>query len=1593
MKKFYTFALLFTTLGAIGQTTFYTESFESSSGFSYPNGNGVGTSTQDFFDRTDSVGAPLQEVFNYTGFNGSFFIAGEDIDGALTSSLGQVYLDNIDISGKSNLQFTAAFASGTNIDIDGAADSISVEVRIDNGNWVVVGRFRADSSTFTSSSGPFNGQFAEDTNGDGYGDGTRLTGNFTDFSWPIMGSGDSLDVRISMDLQSGDEEAAFDHVRVSGSNATPSTNYTLQILHASDLEGGVKAITRAKYFAALVDTLEGEYANSITLSAGDNYIPGPFFNASGDLATFRTGGVFNNVYNRLYNTTAYDGLREAPGRADISIMNIIGFDASAMGNHEFDAGLDAIEQIIEEDFRSPNGPAGDRWVGAQFPYLSSNLDFSLSGDLSNLYSATLKENTDFISGPAQSTSGNGSISKIAAATYISRGGEKIGVVGATTPIVTTISSTEEVTVTGPTTNDMVALAAEIQPWIDSLRTNQAINKIILVTHLQQLALEEALAGLVSGVDIIIAGGSDAILANANDRLMAGDVAVRPYPILTPNADGDTLAIVSTNGEYSYVGRLVVQFDGAGKLIPSSIDSTISGPYISDSAMVATTWGSANAFANPSGKAALVDSLALAVQGIVVVKDGNILGKTEVYLNGERASVRTEETNYGNLTADANLIQAQQFDPSVRVSIKNGGGIRAAIGEVVEVSPGVYNYLPPQANPLSGKLVEEVSQLDIENSLRFNNLLSVLDLTASGLKDVLEHGVAAVAVGSTPGQFAQVGGVRFSYDPKLAAGSRIISAIILDNNGTTTDTLVKNGVVFGNGNRTIKVVTLNFLAGGGDSYPFPTLGTNRVDLDTSSALTAGASTFAPVGSEQDALAEYLTANFSTTAYDIEDTDISEDSRIENVNERADDIFGVSVSFDEENTSVDEAAGSVNLSVNYNNQSGSDREIRFRVLGISTTDASDYTIANLTDTARANTNGTFNFNVSVNDDAVSENDEVLFIELDSDSTDYYVADGDNAFSVLFIRDNDNVGPIASKAVQLKLLTSYRGLVSAGSTEILAYDSTSQRLFVTNSSNDRVEILDFSNPSAITRIDSIDISNFGAINSVAVQNGIVACAIQANSTMANGTVAFYDTNGVAISNVTVGVLPDMVVFSPDGNTVMTANEGEPDDTYTMDPEGSISIIDISGGVASVTNSNVTTLGFASFNSQAAALRIQGVRLFGPGASVAQDMEPEYVAISADNTRAYVACQENNAVVIVDLVTNTILSINALGTKDHSLPGNGLDSDRRSDEIHIAQAPFQGFYMPDAIAPYEANGNKYFITANEGDSRDYGGYSEEDRLDDLTLDPTIFPNEAEIFEAYGDIKITTASGDIDNDGDYDVIHTYGARSFTIWDGVTGNLVYDSGDDFEQIIKNHPEYFRLFNVADDDNVIKNRSDDKGPEPEAVTVGIVHGVPYAFIGMERTGGVMVYDITNPASPTFVEVKISRDTATGGGDQAPEGLIFIPESQSPTNRAMLISANEASNTLSIWEVDSSFSTSVSENIAIDSKLTVYPNPAAGVVYITSSNNEVIQVIEVLDSKGSLIQRIESTKKIEKVDVTSFASDVYILRVTTSEGIRTSKLIVK
>ncbi len=658
-------------------------------------------------------------------------------------------------------------------------------------------------------------------------------------------------------------------------------NYTLQILHASDLEGGVEAVDRAANFAAIMDRLEDDYANTVILSAGDNYIPGPFFSAAND---FSLRAVLQDVYDDYYGGVVNNNLRQDNGRVDVTIMNVIGFDASAMGNHEFDAGTDAISTIIGADVRTP--AVDVRWVGSQFPYLSANLDFSADGNISGLFIDSIADNGFFRSNPNDVAPP--AKKSIAPSTLISRGGELIGVVGATTPLLATISSPGNTTVIGSGSNDMVELAGILQPRIDDLEAAGA-NKIILVSHLQQISLEQALAPLLSGVDVIIAGGSDTRLANPDDRLAPGDVADAGYPLVAANLDGEPVAIVSTDGEYSYVGRLVVEFDAAGVVVPASLGTLVDGPYVADSLMVADLFGGDydTAFAENT-KGELVQRLTDAVRGVVIAKDGNTFGLTDVYLDGRRSQVRTQETNMGDLTADANLFVARQFDPEVSVSIKNGGGIRAAIGEVVPVTDTTYVFLPPQANPLSGKAEGEVSQLDIENSLRFNNLLSVMTTTAQGLVDIIEHGISGYGPGETPGSFAQVAGVHYAFDPAQPAGSRLTQLAIVDANGEVADAILYNGQLNGPANRRIKLVTLNFLAGGGDGYPFPSVATDRVDLD--GVLTdTGVANFAIPGSEQDALAEYLAANFSVTPYAQAETDESGDERIQILDLRGDSVY--------------------------------------------------------------------------------------------------------------------------------------------------------------------------------------------------------------------------------------------------------------------------------------------------------------------------------------------------------------------------------------------------------------------------------------------------------------------------------------------------------------------------------------------------------------------------------------------------------------------------------------------------------------------------------------------------------------------------------
>ena len=667
---------------------------------------------------------------------------------------------------------------------------------------------------------------------------------------------------------------------------TPNT-FKLQILHSSDMESGLSAVNDAPNFAAISDKLEDEYPNTLILSSGDNTLPGPFLSSGEDLS----------LQTPLRNTAAayYTGngnqVRPAIGRPDIAIMNIIGYNASAMGNHEFDLGTTELNSQIGVDIRS-NG-ADKRWIGAQFPYVSCNLNYSQDVNLSYLYTNQRLRDTEFKT--AANITANSQKKGIAPSVIIERNGEKIGVVGITTQILAKISSPGATTVVGPQVDDMPALAAIVQPFIDSLRIREGINKIIVLSHLQQLSNEVALAPLLKGVDILIAGGNHQLLADGSDRIRPGQAVFGTYPIRATNNDGDPLLILNSSAEWRYVNRLVVSFDSIGKIMLNSLDTMINGAYASDSAMVTSLYGSYAAGFTPGSKGANVRTLCAAIGSVINVKDGNVLGKANVFLEGRRNLVRTEETNLGNISSDANLWYAKKYDPTVKVSLKNGGGIRSAIGYVNAVGDKV-SLEPNQANPSANKPAGSISQLDVEGSLRFNNSLVIVTTNSAGLRRLMEHGISATRNGQTPGQFPQVGGVAFSFDTTLATGSKIRSMVIIDSLGNRQDTIVRNGQLFGDTSRVYKIVTLNFLANpsgsgspiGGDGYPFPSNITARVNLDTA-IKTAGTSSFAGIGSEQDAFAEYMQALYTTNAYNVRDTNVFGDRRIQQLNMRPDAIF--------------------------------------------------------------------------------------------------------------------------------------------------------------------------------------------------------------------------------------------------------------------------------------------------------------------------------------------------------------------------------------------------------------------------------------------------------------------------------------------------------------------------------------------------------------------------------------------------------------------------------------------------------------------------------------------------------------------------------
>ncbi|MEQ9518699.1 MAG: choice-of-anchor I family protein [Parvibaculum sp.] len=486
------------------------------------------------------------------------------------------------------------------------------------------------------------------------------------------------------------------------------------------------------------------------------------------------------------------------------------------------------------------------------------------------------------------------------------------------------------------------------------------------------------------------------------------------------------------------------------------------------------------------------------------------------------------------------------------------------------------------------------------------------------------------------------------------------------------------------------------------------------------------------------------------------------------------------------------------------------------------------------------------------------------------------------------------LAEDELRLHLLGTYETqLFDKSAAEISAFAPSVNRLYVVNADAAGIDILDLSDPAKPSKVNHLSFAKHGAsVNSVAVFGDLVAVAVAGDKVEQPGKVIFLSLEGEEKAVVTVGANPDMVAFTHDGAKLVVANEGEPSDDYTVDPEGSISIITIA-------DMKVAHVDFARFDDVPA-----GMRIVKPGASLAADLEPEYVGISRDNKTAYVTLQENNGIAVVDLESAEVTSLIGLGYKDHSI--HAMDASNKDGGRNIRTWPVKGMYQPDAIAVYEVAGKTYLVTANEGDARDYDGWSEEAIVADITLDETAFPNAEEIQAegALGKLKTTTTMGDTDGDGDHDEIYAFGARSFSIWSD-SGELIYDSGDDFERITSK-----RLgdnFNSNNDENESGDkRSDDKGPEPEGVVLGEIAGRTIAFIGLERVGGVMSYDVTDPRAPRFLGYENNRNwsgSASAGkaGDLGPEGLTFIPSNQSPTGRDMLVVTNEVSGTTSIFEV--------------------------------------------------------------------------------------------
>ena len=561
----------------------------------------------------------------------------------------------------------------------------------------------------------------------------------------------------------------------------------------------------------------------------------------------------------------------------------------------------------------------------------------------------------------------------------------------------------------------------------------------------------------------------------------------------------------------------------------------------------------------------------------------------------------------------------------------------------------------------------------------------------------------------------------------------------------------------------------------------------------------------------------------------------------------------------------------------------------------------------------------------------------------------------------------GTDSNAAISLKLVGSTPAIADnfdESAAEIVAYHPDSKTAYLVNSNSKAVDVVDLSDVMGPTITSTLDVAgdvetavdalsegDLGAVNSVDVSGDYMAVAIEADTKQDTGYIAFYNVDGTFVSAVAAGALPDKVGFSPDGKYAVVANEGEPNDDYSVDPAGTITVIDVSGGFDT---STAATADFTDFNAGGSKDLTGPVRISAKAESVAQDLEPEFIAFSADSTTAFATLQENNAVAIIDLASAEVTTVLGIGFKDYGLPGNEIDASNKDDGVNLNSWSIFGTYMPDGFDAYDVNGVTYLVTANEGDGREYvsdatdaadctaqGGFLFDDGdcfhyLDEIRvkdLDASQFTEDLvaklgadfQDQDKLGRLKVITDLGLEDSSACttlattgqpiafpeetpvagcvYENLYSFGSRSFTIWDTSTGRAVFDSGSDMERITAQ--QLGGSFNASNDSNDGDDRSDDKGPEPEAVEIATINDNTFAFIALERVGGVMVYNITNPQNAQFVQYINPRDFTVGddaveanmAGPLGPEDLKFITQDDD----MYLLVSNEVSGTLSVYSV--------------------------------------------------------------------------------------------